>query len=318
MTGLSFTKFAMRATAIVLLLSVVLATSPAQAARDRTRPTTPTNLRVTATTSYSVSLAWNPSTDNSGSFSYVIRASNGRSATVSQTSTSFTFASGLEPRYSYSFYVYAVDAAGNKSNNSNTVTATLPADTVPPPVPVVSATDVGPTHVSLAWTASVDDGPYVWYQVFLNGSLHTSVDGANTTSTTITNLAPETTYSFAVRARDFGQNWSPLSEPVTVTTGASDPNDTIPPTTPANLSDHGMLFEDGELWLFWDPSTDDLTPQEFIRYDVYNNGVLDHSVVGRSQTIFYLTPGVVNEVSVFAVDAAGNASAPATVTYDLR
>jgi hypothetical protein len=94
MTELRF-KFAMRAIAIALLLSVVLATSPAQAARDRTRPTTPTNLRVTATASYSVSLAWNPSTDNSGSFSYVIRASNGRSATVPQTATSFTFTAGL-------------------------------------------------------------------------------------------------------------------------------------------------------------------------------------------------------------------------------
>jgi chitinase len=237
---------------------------------------------------------------------------------VPQTATSFTFTAGLEPRYSYSFYIYAVDAAGNKSRNSNTVSATLPSDTLPPTAPVVSVTDVGPTHVSLAWTASTDDGPYVWYQVYLNGSLHSSVDGANTTSATIANLTPETTYTFAVRARDFGQNWSPLSEPVAVTTEASDPNDTTPPTTPANLSDHGMLFEDGELWLFWDASTDDLTPQEFIRYDIYNNGVLDHSTVGYSQTIFYLTPGIVNEVWVVAVDAAGNQSAPATITYDLR
>jgi hypothetical protein len=102
-----------------------------------------------------------------------------------------------------------------------------------------------------------------------------------------------------------------------VTTEASDPNDTTPPTPPANLTDNGMFFGE-ELWLFWDPSTDDQTPQEFIRYDIYNNGVLDHSTVGRSQTVFYLTPGVVNEISVFAVDAAGNASAPATATYDLR
>jgi chitodextrinase len=317
MTNLHIPKLVMRVTIVVLLLSMALATSPAMAARDRIPPTTPTNLHVTATTSYSVSLAWNPSTDNSGKFSYVIRASNGRSASLPQTVTSFTFTAGLEPRYSYSFYIYAVDAAGNKSKNSNTVSATLPADTTPPTAPVLSVSDVGPTHVSLTWTASIDDGPYVWYQVYLNGSPYGFVDGANTTSTTISNLTPETTYTFAVRARDFGQNLSPLSNSVTATTQASDPNDATPPTTPGNLRDNGMLFGE-EVWLFWDESTDNVTPQEFIRYDVYDNGDLVGSTVGYAQFVFYLTPGIINEVSVYAVDAAGNASVPATVTYDLR
>jgi hypothetical protein len=53
-----------------LVLSWVLGISPASAARDRTPPPTPTNLRVTGMTPYSVSLAWTPSTDNSGSFTY--------------------------------------------------------------------------------------------------------------------------------------------------------------------------------------------------------------------------------------------------------
>ena len=302
---------------ISLALILVLGASPGAAARDRRPPTTPTNLRVTATTSYSVSLIWNPSTDDSASFSYVIHASNGREASVPQSVTSFTFTSGLEPRNSYSFNVFAVDAAGNKSSNSNTATATLPADTTPPTAPTVSATDVGPTHVSLAWTGSVDDGPNIWYQVFLNGGLYTNVDGANTTSTTISNLAPETTYSFAVRAQDFGWNLSPLSDPVSVTTEASDPNDTTPPTTPANLTDNGMVFGE-EVWLFWDESTDNVTPQDFIRYDIYDNDALVGSTVGYGQFIFYLTPGVLNNVEVFAVDAVGNQSAPATATYDLR
>ena len=316
MAKLHLPKFVMKAAAIVLKLTLVLATSPALAARDRRAPAATTHLRVTATGAYSVSLAWNASKDDSGSFSYVIRASNGRSASVPQADTSFTFTSGLEPRYSYSFYIYAIDAAGNKSKNSNTVAATLPADTTPPTAPVVSVTGVGPTHVSLAWTASIDDGPYVWYQVYLNGSLHAFVGRANRTSVTIHNLAPETTYTFAVRAQDFGKNLSPFSDPVIVTTDASDPNDTTPPTTPANLTDNGMFFRE-EVCLFWDESTDNVTPQEFIRYDVYNNGELIGSTVGYSQFVFYLTPGVVNQVSVFAVDSAGNQSAPATLTYDL-
>src|ERR1700740_865866 len=42
------------------------------AKRDRTPPTTPSNLRATGISSYGVSLAWGPSTDNSGSFAYRI------------------------------------------------------------------------------------------------------------------------------------------------------------------------------------------------------------------------------------------------------
>jgi len=55
--------------AILLVLVSAFGTSPALAARDLTPPTRPTNLRVTSITSYQVSLAWNPSTDNSGTFS---------------------------------------------------------------------------------------------------------------------------------------------------------------------------------------------------------------------------------------------------------
>jgi hypothetical protein len=117
--------------AIALAFALILGTFPASAARDHTPPIRPTNLRVTANTSFSVSLAWNPSTDNSGTFSYVFHASNGQNVPVSQTSTSFNWNFGLSAGYPYSFHVYAVDAAGNKLKNSNTVTIILPPDTIP-------------------------------------------------------------------------------------------------------------------------------------------------------------------------------------------
>ena len=49
---------------------------PTTIAGDKSTPTTPTDLRVTGVTRTSVSLAWNPSTDNSGTFSYVVRQDN--------------------------------------------------------------------------------------------------------------------------------------------------------------------------------------------------------------------------------------------------
>jgi chitodextrinase len=306
-------SFAARVAGIVLALTMTLGASPPSVQwRDRRPPTTPTNLRVTGTTSYTVSLAWSPSTDDSGFFSYRIRASNGQQVSVSQASTSFTWTSGLLAGYSYSFYIYAVDGAGNRSRNSNTVSATLPADRTPPTAPVLSVTGVAPTRVSLAWTPSVEDGPYVFYQTYVNGNAHLYVPGG--TSADITGLSPSTTYVFTVVAGDTWNNRSSPSNAVTVTTPASDPNDTTPPTAPTNLwaNDGGC----GEVWLFWSQSTDDVGAQAEIRYNVYINGVLEPSasVVGQGQTIFYVTANGDYNFEVVAVDAAGNVSAAATTS----
>jgi chitin-binding protein len=121
-------------------------------------------------------------------------------------------------------------------------------------------------------------------------------------------------YTFTVQARDFGGNSSPVSDPLSVTTEAVDATDTTPPSTPGNFRDNGMSFQDGETWLFWDQSTDNVDPQSVISYDVYVNGVLDHSLLGYGQTVVYGNAGVLNTYQVIAVDSAGNQSAPATLT----
>ena len=81
-------------TATVAAILAIFGASPALAARDRTPPTKPTNLRVTSVTSYNVSLAWNPSTDNSGTFSYRVLVSDGFTYTVPQTQTTFSLVCG--------------------------------------------------------------------------------------------------------------------------------------------------------------------------------------------------------------------------------
>jgi chitodextrinase len=296
-------------------VSPVFGSSTSSAFRDRVAPTAPSNLRVTGKTAFSVSLAWNPSSDNSGSFSYVVRASNGKSALVSQSATAFTFTDGLQSRMSYTFHVYAVDAAGNKSKNSNTVSAVLPADTIPPTAPVLVVTDVGATHVSLLWSAQ-EDGPWIFYQIYLNGAPHLYAGSA--TSATVAGLDPSITYTFTVIARDNGINYSPASNEVTVTTEAPDASDVTPPTTPASLSASDLNSGDGEISLHWTQSTDDQTPQAFIKYEIVLNGVLDHRLVGYGRTSVYGTFGIVNTIEVFAIDEAGNRSAPATQTVVLR
>jgi len=295
----------------VITLALMLPTLPAQAAGDRTPPTRPTDLRVTGMTPYSVSLAWNPSTDNSGSVTYTICCANVSSETFPGPASSRVYRAGLEAGRTFTLRIVAKDAAGNYSKYSNSVTFKLPADTTPPTQPIVSVTDVGPTHVSLAWS-SVEDGPNVWFTVRMDGN--PVMQGTRNTSGTFGPLQPETTHTFTVQASDFGGNLSPLSDPITVTTEAANQADTLPPTTPANLTDNGMSFQDGETWLFWDQSTDNIDPQPVIRYDVYVNGVFDHSLMGAGRTILYGNPGVFNTYEVIAVDSAGNQSAPASLT----
>jgi len=97
----------------------------------------------------------------------------------------------------------------------------------------------------------------------------------------------------------------------------SSTGDTAPPTTPAGLS--ANVFGDGETWLSWGASTDNATPTGLIVYEVYLNGQFDQAIGGGyTQAILYAQVGVLNTIDVFAVDGAGNRSAPATVTVDLR
>jgi hypothetical protein len=91
---------------------------------DSTAPSTPTSLHSTATTSSSVSLAWNASTDNIGVTGYDVLV--GGIVAISTSGTSGTVG-GLTGSTTYSFTVKAHDAAGNVSAASNAVSVTTPA-----------------------------------------------------------------------------------------------------------------------------------------------------------------------------------------------
>jgi chitinase len=303
-------------TALLIPVLAIVFGSPvlfAQFSRDRVPPTAPTNLVVTATTEHSVSLAWGPSTDNSGRFSYIICCA-GTTVTVPQTVTSHTL-EGLQPGKTYVVRVYAKDAAGNLSKSSNAVTVTLPGALAAPTKPVVQVADVGPTHASLSWVAT-DDGSTIWYTIYIDGQPVSTLNSRSATFTCSSVLVPtycvplnqETTYAFTVQARDVDGNLSPVSDPVFVTTDPADPNDHTPPTQPLNVTADGSGFA----VVTWEASTDAVAPQQFIRYDVYVNGQLRAVVVGTTTAEVEVDFGV-NDIAVIAVDTADNESAPGTV-----
>jgi chitodextrinase len=195
------TRSSASALAVLAALALGAAGAPAGAA-DRHAPTRPTNLRVTGSAHYSVSLAWDASTDNSGFLTYWIQCSNGYRMSVPMSRTSATFTDGINAGVTYWFQVYAVDGSGNRSPLSNKATVSLPRDTNPPSVPELTVTQVGPTHVSLSWS-STDEGPVVYYWVFRSdwGDWAFFRD-TRVTSGLINGLSPNTAYAFRAKARD--------------------------------------------------------------------------------------------------------------------
>jgi chitodextrinase len=293
-------------TILALALSLFASSSVLAAPRDRQAPTKPTNLRVTALTAHNVTMAWNASTDNSGSFSYKVVASWGSTYTVPQTQT--TFSVGLVPANTYTFYVYAEDGSGNKSARSNTLSVTTPPDTTAPTAPVLSLAGVNPTEASLQWTASTDDGLHLFYQVYVNSVAN--VDAGSTLNAVVNGLTPETTYDITVRARDLTGNLSEPSNVVSVTTAAVSETDTVAPSDPSNFFgyDVGGL----EVNLFWTESFDNQTPQGSILYEIYMEGVLLDWTTADHATEYVTHTGDV-EFSLIAVDGAGNRSQPVSI-----
>ncbi|MFF3554643.1 glycosyl hydrolase family 18 protein [Streptomyces tsukubensis] len=92
-------------------------------ANDPVPPTAPGNLRTTAKTATTVSLAWNASTDNVSVAAYDIYRGSGTTPVKTVTTTSATV-TGLSPATAYTFTVKARDLAENSSPASNSLPVT--------------------------------------------------------------------------------------------------------------------------------------------------------------------------------------------------
>ncbi|PSL52472.1 mannan endo-1,4-beta-mannosidase [Saccharothrix carnea] len=92
---------------------------------DTTPPSTPGTPSASNVTSSGVTLSWSASSDNVGVSSYqVVRVNSSSETTVASPSTNSASISGLSASTSYTFAVYALDAAGNRSSRSSAVTVT--------------------------------------------------------------------------------------------------------------------------------------------------------------------------------------------------
>ncbi|MFD8519864.1 cellulase family glycosylhydrolase [Streptomyces capillispiralis] len=92
---------------------------------DTTAPTAPGTPAASAVTASSATLTWGAATDAVGVTGYdVVRISGSTESAVTTTTGTSATVTGLTAATSYTFAVYARDAAGNRSRRSATVTVT--------------------------------------------------------------------------------------------------------------------------------------------------------------------------------------------------
>jgi chitinase len=173
---------------------------------DTTPPSAPSNLTATSIGSTTVSLRWSASTDDVGVVVYQIYAGTALVGTI-PSSTSGT-ASKLTPGTTYGFTVKAVDAAGNVSQASSSITVTTSGsavDVVSPSTPIgLSAASTGPTVRTLedAGGGGGDSSSPLWVNIggSATGSFvaDTGFSGGSTYTSSAMVTSPSSVVSAAV------------------------------------------------------------------------------------------------------------------------
>jgi hypothetical protein len=228
---------------------------------------------------------------------------------------------GLLPNTTYYFVVRARDIAGNQDTNSVQRSGATLADTTPPVF--AGATSVSGAQVqqlTVNWAAATDNSTpqaninylVCWSTVSTSCStsfvtMATVVGG---TSYNATNLNPNTTYYFVVRARDAFLN----TDTNTVVRSGATLADTTPPVFAGATTVTGATIT--QLTVNWNAATDNVTPQGNINYLVCRSTlptgcttsfVATATVVGTtSYTSTNLVEGTTYYFVVRARDAALN------------
>jgi hypothetical protein len=198
-------------------------------------PTPPTNLRVTAVTSTSVTLSWTASTRGCCQITgYDVTYMQafydvGRIATFGDVTTA-TVTADIRPGHQYTFQVSAHDDLGHRSGGSNLVVVVTPVvdtgpDTVPPAAPTgLTADPTNGPSTTLTWSPSTDNVAVTGYNVYRFDGVFISTLLATVAGTTYTAAVVSPRDQFYVRARDAAGNVSIASNTVTVTGGTGGPS----------------------------------------------------------------------------------------------
>lgn len=205
----------------IAAVGTVLGPGVSTAQADTSAPPIPTNLHVQSLSFTSVTLGWNPSSDDSGWVMYEAEAnalprslqrfgSTGPSATIPN----------LIPGLTYTASVVAVDGSQNRSAPAS-IQFTTPVDSSPPTAPgnlrVQTARGVVDT---IAWDAASDQSA-IRYVLRSSGNFIFGTFGTSVTAFQLLHLdcvvLPGSTHTLTIEAMDAHNNVSARSAPLTVT-----------------------------------------------------------------------------------------------------
>jgi chitodextrinase len=265
---------------------------------------------VTQTSTTSVSIAWNPSSDVAVT-SYGTYRNGSKVADTSSTTYTFT---GLACGTTYTFAVDEADVLGSRSSQSTIaattpVCATAPPDAQAPAVPSgMRTTSITAGSVSLAWSATTDNVGVAGYNLYENG---VKAGSTQSTSYSFSGLSCGTSYTLALTAYDAAGNESDPRYATTVeTTSACQPApDTQAPSAPGSLAVSSATTT--SIGVKWNASSDDVGVSG---YGVYRDGSSVGSTSSTSYSYSGLACGRSYTLAVDAADAAGNRSARSTIT----
>jgi chitodextrinase len=282
--------------------------------KDQTAPSAPYNLTTRDVSPSKIDFSWSPSTDNVGVAGYKIYRDEKEISSTKGTSYSDT---GLQPGFSYSYYIRAFDAAGNLSQKSSYLTeftqnsTTVKAvDTQAPTTPAnFKVTPISEKRIDLSWSQSSDNVGVTYYKIFRDDKPMFNVNTLKATD--IYNLAPNTAYSYHIIACDMAGNCSTRTPSVTEWTLSASkagtvikPNlDTQAPSYPPNLVIRSVTTN--QIEISWSPSTDNVGVTGYI---IYRNNAEISRTTGTSYRDSGLSAGTDYSYNVKAYDAAGNQS----------
>lgn len=265
---------------------------------DFTRPSKPTNLRVTALADNSATLEWAASSDNIAVTGYQIFRNNDPIDTINNTRYT---ASGLTPGISYIFKVRALDAAGNY-DDSDPLTVKILDDTTAPSKPSeFSAYHVSHNFAILDWKAATDNVGVTRHIIFQNDEWLANIDSTDAYIRYMAmNLEGGTKYVFKICAVDAAGNTGDF-EYLTVYTSGLNPN------APTILQFHRLAGQVGTIQ--WEPpiESDDVTG-----YELSRDG---HVIQEISELAFTLTDLTAGDTYLFEVRSIrdGKYSDPASI-----
>lgn len=183
-------------------------------------------------------------------------------------------------------------------------------DTQPPSLPLdLYAIDATDTSINLAWEGATDNVAVTSYEIYVGT---TRILTTNGTRLTVGDLAPSTTYTFAVAASDAAGNASGPSDSIAITTNDQDPaappDDRPNPSRPWNVRVTSKTH--ATIDLAWEAPTD---KPDVAQYNV----MAGNQWLGSSSTpelsITGLTAATSYRILVYAVDAEGYESEPSRV-----